>query len=107
MKKNSYFVVGVLVLAILIGWVLWSFVMGNPDNFVDGAIRTHPKPGNILGTMYLGGFLVPILVGLILMIFTFVFERFISLKKAQGKRDLDVFLKDADKHLAAGNIDAV
>jgi biopolymer transport protein ExbB len=107
MKKNSYFVVGVLALSMVIGWVIWNFAMGNPANFTDGAGRTHPAGGNILGTMYLGGFLVPILIGLILMIFTFVFERFISLKKAQGKRDLDTFLKQADKHLVEGNIDAV
>lgn len=107
MKKNSYFVGLVIFLSFAIGWVIWSFVMGNPDNFADGAARTHPKGGNILGTMYLGGFMVPILVGLLLMTFAFLFERLISLKKAKGKRDLDAFLKQADKHLSEGNINAV
>jgi biopolymer transport protein ExbB len=106
MKKNSLFVIVVIICAIIIGWVLWSFLMGNPDNFTDAA-KTHPKPGNILGTIFLGGFLVPILIGLVLMIFTFTFERFIALKNAAGKKDLDKFLHDVEKSLDGGNVDAV
>lgn len=106
MKKNSLFVIVVMALALVVSIVFFIFVMGSPSNFLD-AMKEHPKPDSTLGKMYLGGFIVPILISLLLMIFTFTFERFFSLAKARGKNDLDVFLRQADKHLADGNIDAV
>ena len=106
MKKNSLFVILVIALALLVSILFYIFVMGSPSNFLDAA-KEHPKMDSRFGKMYLGGVLVPVLMALVLMIFTFTIERFLSLKKARGTKDLDVFLKDADKHLADGNIDAV
>ncbi len=106
MKKNSLFVIVAIVLSVVIGWVIWEFVMGNPSNFTDAA-RHMPKKDSTLGTIYTGGKIVPVLVGLLIMIFTFTFERFFSLGKAKGRKDIESFLRQADKHLADGNLDAV
>lgn len=106
MKKNSLFVLLVIVLSILTGVVFYLVVMGSPDNFLDAA-KTKPKLESTLGKMYLGGFIVPILIGLLIMIVAFTFERFFSLSKAAGKKDIDTFLREVEKSLDSGNIDAV
>jgi biopolymer transport protein ExbB len=107
MKKNSAFVAIVIILAFVIGFVLWEFVLGNPSNFKDPLTRKAPMSDSILGLMYVGGFLVPVLLGLSLMVFTFIAERMLSLKKAKGKKDLAVLLPQIEKLLNEGNLDAV
>lgn len=106
MKKNSLFVIIVILLSLLTGVLFYMFVMGSADNFLDAA-RTKPKLDSTLGKMYLGGFIVPILIGLLIMIFAFTIERFLSLKKAAGQKDIDTFLREVEKSLDSGNIDAV
>ena len=106
MKKNSLFVIIVILLSLLTGVLFYLFVMGSPDNFLDAAM-TKPKHDSTLGKMYLGGFIVPILIGLLIMIFAFTIERFLSLKKAAGQKDIEAFLLDVEKSLDSGNIDAV
>jgi biopolymer transport protein ExbB len=46
----------------------------------------------MLGTMYKGGFIVPILMGLLLTTITFAIERFITIMKASGKGNTDKFV---------------
>src|SRR5207247_7179819 len=104
---NSAFVAIVIVLAFVIGFVLWEFVLGNPSNFKDPLTRKAPLSESILGLMYVGGFLVPVLLGLSLMVFTFIGERLLSLKKAKGKKDLALLLPQIEKLLNEGNLDAV
>jgi biopolymer transport protein ExbB len=106
MKKNSLFVIIVILLSLVTGYLFYEFVMGSADNFLDTA-RHKPKLDSTLGKMYLGGFIVPVLIGLLVMIFAFTIERFLSLKKAQGKKDAEVFLRSVEKSLDEGNIDAV
>lgn len=106
MKKNSTFVAIVIVLSLAVGLMLWYFVLGAPSNFTDAA-REHPVKGSTLGAMYTGGALVGVLLSLSIMVVTFVIERFFALGKAKGKKDLDGFLVNAEKHLNEGNLDAV
>ncbi len=107
MKKNSTFVAIVIVSSFVIGYLLWEFVLGNPSNFKDPLTRKSPPAESILGLMYVGGFLVPVLLGLSLMIFTFIAERLLSLSKAKGKKDLTTLLPQIEKLLNEGNLDAV
>eukprot|EP01137_Pigoraptor_chileana_P007556 Opistho-2@53310 len=53
-----------------------------------------------------GGFIVPILMGMLLMVFVFSIERFIVIGKATGKGSLDAFVKKIQSLLSAGNIQA-
>ena len=107
MKKNSTFVAIVILGAFVIGFVIWQFVLGNPSNFADPLTREKPLKDSILGLMYVGGFLVPVLLAMSLMVFTFVGERFLSLSKAKGKKDLTLLLPQIEKLLNEGNLDAV
>jgi biopolymer transport protein ExbB len=107
MKKNSSFVALVIFLSILTGVLIWEFVMGNADNFKDPLLRHTPKNGNVFGQMYTGGIVVPLLMGISIMVFAFIIERLLSLKKAEGKKDMQAFLVQVEKLLNEGNVDAV
>ncbi|MGC8595060.1 MAG: MotA/TolQ/ExbB proton channel family protein [Candidatus Kryptoniota bacterium] len=52
-----------------------------------------------------GGPLVILLLTLSIMVFTYVFERIFSLRKAQGKGSMTKFLKDVEDSLNNGDID--
>ncbi len=96
-----------IVICILIGFLLWKFVMGNSANFEGGDSETgHPLPGNYFGMVYKGGFIVPVLIGMLLMVIVFSFERFLVINKASGTGNVDSFVKKVQGFLSAGNIDA-
>jgi biopolymer transport protein ExbB len=101
--KQSTFVSVVIFLAIAVGFVIWWFILGDPGNFFDGTNRM--KPNNLMGMVFTGGYVVPILLALSIMVITFIIERALSLKKAQGRGSLATFLKNVQKNLVDGNID--
>src|ERR1700712_2990907 len=96
---------------IIIGYLIWRFVIGSPDNFTigkanggfwpdrDGAIGTFSK-------MYQGGIIVPILIGCLLTVITFVIERFMTVSKASGTGNIAEFIRKVQYHLANKNVDA-
>ena len=96
-----------IVLCILVGTLLWKFVMGDPSNFEGGDPETgHPLPGNYFGMVYKGGLIVPLLMGLFLMVIVFSFERFFVISKATGKGNIDSFVKKIQSFITAGSIDS-
>ncbi|MEY5069503.1 MAG: hypothetical protein RLZ47_1365 [Bacteroidota bacterium] len=96
-----------IVICIIIGVILWKFVMGSPANFEGGDPENgHPLPGNYFGMVYKGGYVVPVLMGLFLMVVVFSFERYFVINKSAGKGNVDAFVKKVQSLLSAGNIDA-
>lgn len=95
-----------IVFCIVIGFLLWEFVMGNGSNFEGGDPNNHPLPGNYFGMVYKGGYVVPVLMGLFLMVVVFSFERFFVISKATGKGSVDSFVKRVQGFLGTSNIDA-
>jgi biopolymer transport protein ExbB len=53
-----------------------------------------------------GGPLVILLLTLSIMVITFIVERILSIKKAQGKAPLSKFVASVEKHLSEGDVDA-
>lgn len=104
--KSKYFVFAVVLACMAIGIGIFEFILGNPSGFVDPATRTEPKGGDLYATMYTGGPLVAVLIGLTLMVVTFIVERIFSLTKAQGRGSLPRFIKSVQEHLTSGNVDA-
>ena len=102
---SNLFAVLVIPICIIIGILLFKFVLGDPSNFVDNNPESHPKPGNFAGMAYKGGFIVPILMGMLLMVFVFSVERFIVISKATGSGSLDAFIKKIQGYLASSNIE--
>jgi biopolymer transport protein ExbB len=101
--KQSVFLTAVIVITLAVALVIYMFVLGNTANFKDGEARQQPI--NLLGTVYTGGIIVPILIMLTLMNVTIVFERIFSLRKAQGKGSMTAFLKKVQGALTGGKID--
>ncbi len=93
----------VVVACVVAGIVIYKFVLGAPGNFQDA--EKH-KPAGILGQMYLGGFVVPILIATLLTLLCFVVERALTIFKAKGKMDAGEFVRKVQYHLANKNIDA-
>jgi biopolymer transport protein ExbB len=101
--KQSVFLTAVIIITLAVALAIYLLVLGNPANFKDGEARLQPL--NLLGTVYTGGVVVPILIMLTLMNVTIVFERIFSLRKAQGKGSMTAFLKRVQAALTGGKID--
>lgn len=52
-----------------------------------------------------GGPIVSVLIALTIMVITFIFERLFSLKRAEGRGSMTLFLKKVQQEIHAGNID--
>jgi biopolymer transport protein ExbB len=90
------------------GILIYVFVMGNPSNFEGGDPNNHPVAegaGHVLGLIYKGGMIVPILLSLVLMSITFSIERFLTISKASGKASNKSFVAKIKSLLSQGNID--
>jgi biopolymer transport protein ExbB len=75
----------VIPAALVISILIYNFVFGASENFIGGNRENLPLQGNFFGTIYKGGFIVPILMTFLLTVITFSIERFITISKAQGK----------------------
>ena len=53
----------IIALAFIAGWAFYNFFLGDPANFANGDREGHPL--NMLGTVYKGGWVVPIILGLL------------------------------------------
>jgi biopolymer transport protein ExbB len=90
---KSTFVLLVILGCAIAGYLIYSLVMGNPVNFEGGNPKGHPLPGNYLAIIYKGGFIVPLLIAVNLILLTFVVERMIMLSAAAGKGNLNIFVR--------------
>ncbi len=95
-----------IIICFIIGACVWKFVMGDPANFEGGDPEGEPLPGNYFAMVYKAGYVVPVLLGLLLMVIVFSFERFFVINRASGKGNVDAFVKKVQGFLSAGNIDA-
>ena len=93
-----------IVICILIGVFIFKGILGAPSNF-EGGDPDKGHPHNILGTMYKGGFIVPILIGFLLTVITFAIERFITIMKASGKGNTDKFVSKIKSLIANHDFD--
>lgn len=104
--KNKYFVIIVIVLSFVTSYLIYKFIFGDPSHFVDPETKLEPIAGDMWGTVYTGGWVVWVLLGLIFIVITFVVERFIALWRARGRGPVEKFVKRVHDHVLAGNIDA-
>lgn len=104
-KGSNVFAALTIVICIVIGILIWKFVMGHPSNFENNDPEGHPLPGNYLGMVYKGGFIVPVLMGLLLMALVFSIERFLVIGKAAGKANVEKFVKNVQTLVAQGKVD--
>ncbi|KPK84247.1 MAG: flagellar motor protein MotA [Bacteroides sp. SM23_62_1] len=89
---QSVFATGAILIAFGIALYLFINVMGNPVNFEGGNPKGHPMPGNYLGIVYKGGYIVPLLMTCVITLVIFAVERLITLSRAKGKGRLNTFV---------------
>lgn len=111
--KKSSNIISLLapVLCLVAGYVIWRFILGSPDNFGVGKENggfwpDRDDPKSALSKMYLGGIIVPVLIGTFLTMLTFVVERFLTISKARGTGNNADFIRKVQYHLANKNVDA-
>ena len=77
----------IIPILLILGIGIWKFLLGDPSNFDEAG-----HPANMLGIVYSGGVIVPILITCFLIVVVFSVERFITIGKASGKGNLDAFV---------------
>jgi biopolymer transport protein ExbB len=98
------------VLCIILGYVIWRFLIGNPANFTQpdpagGFWPKHQGPKSGFSRMYEGGIIVPVLIGTFLTVVTFVIERALSISKAAGQGNISEFIRKVQYNLANKDVD--
>ncbi len=102
---KSGFATIVIILALVVSYLVYHFVLGNPANFEGGNIENNPLPGNFLGIVHKGGQIVPILITINLLVITFSIERFITVSRAKGRGRIEAFVRSIRNMISAGNVD--
>ncbi|MEG1616940.1 MAG: MotA/TolQ/ExbB proton channel family protein [Bacteroidales bacterium] len=88
----------VLLVSFGIAVVVYLFVFGYSGNFMNNDPKNYPLPGNLLGTIYKGGIVVPVIQTLLLTVLILSVERWFAIHRAVGKNDMTKFvskIKDA------------
>jgi len=92
----------VILVSLILAECFYWFILRQPQNFDGGNYDNHPV--NLLGTMYKGGFVVPIILTLLLTVIILSVERFFALAKAKGKGNLIDFVYNVKADLRKGDI---
>ncbi len=93
-----------MLFALLLGILIYVFIMGDPKNFEGGdPIKGHPL--NFLGIIHKGGVVVPMLLAVNLIVIIFSIERIITIAKANGKGNISAFVKKIQALLGDNRID--
>ena len=99
--KNAWVI---LVICLVIAIIIFKFVFGDSSHFAGG--DPEGKPLDILGTIYHGGVIVPIIWTQLFAVVTLTIERWLALKTAFGKSSLDKFVEEIKGALAKNDMAA-
>lgn len=110
-KKSSNTIAWVApLLCLVLGFVIWRFILGNASNFTNpdpagGFWPSHKGPKGGLVRMYEGGIIVPLLIACFLVVLTFVIERLLTIAKASGRGNIAEFIRKVQFNLANKDVD--
>ena len=99
-KKGGFNAFVVILLSFAISVSFYMFVLGDASNFDEAG-----HPANLLGTIHEGGFVVPIIQGLLVLVVILSVERLIALGKAKGSKSVDKFVKELKAALEADKVE--
>ena len=108
-KKKSGFqgvrdAIWIIIACFILAVCFFKFVLGNPDNFVGGDPANAVKDGSLLGTVYKGGIVVPVIITLLFTVIALSIERFFALRTAFGKSSLTKFVINVKQAINAGDM---
>jgi biopolymer transport protein ExbB len=102
---KSGFAAVVIPLEIIIAYLIFYFVLGDPSHFQGGDNTGHPLPGDYFGVVFRGGPIVGFLIALAMMVITFSIERLITISSAKGKGSIQKFVRKIKALVESNNID--
>ncbi len=102
---RSTFTLVAMIVSLIIAWLIYKYIFGAPINFEGGNPEGTPLPGNYLAMVYKGGFIVPLLITVLLILIIFSVERFITITRAKGKGRINVFVKNLQDLLSNDKIE--
>lgn len=100
---RSAFAFSTIIVSLAVAILVFVFLMGKHSNFEGDNPAGHPL--NYLGIIYKGGFIVPFLMTLLLILVTFAIERIVTITRAKGKGRLNIFVLNLQKLLGDHKID--
>ena len=105
-KKNQGFqgiraAIWVIVVCFIIALCIFKFILGNVSNFAGNDPAGHPL--NLLGTIYKGGVIVPVIQTLLLTVIALSIERWIALRSAFGTGSLAKFVASVKAAVTKGD----
>lgn len=89
----------IIILCAIIAHVFFYMVAGGESNFDD---KGHPI--NMFGTLFQGGWVIPIVITLLLTVLCLAVERFFAMRKARGTGDLTKFVDKVKTKLEENDI---
>lgn len=107
-KKTSsiqaYFTVAIIIVEYIVSLIVFYKVMGSASHFEGGNVeKGHPL--DTFGTIYRGGFIVPILLTINLVVITFTIERALTLMRAKGSGNVSNFVRTIRELIEGERID--
>ena len=102
----------VIILCCIIAVCIYLFVFGSASNFkgdIGAAFVCMSdaeafEPAGLIGTVYMGGFVVPIIWTLLFSIIAFSIERYFAIRNAYGRSSLTKFVADIKAALQANDL---
>jgi len=109
---KSVFAVSVMVVALIVSFIVYYKVLGASSNFNDDG-KGHLEPvdvaknaiGHWYATVYKGGFIVPVIMSMLIMVIAFSIERLLTITRAKGNGNMDNFLKKINVYLESQDLD--
>ena len=102
----------VIILCCIIAVCIYLFVFGSASNFkgdIGAAFVCMSDaeafdPAGLIGTVYMGGFVVPIIWTLLFSVIAFSIERYFAIRNAYGRSSLTKFVADIKAALQANDL---
>lgn len=104
-KLKQILVLLIIPILLVLSYIFYAKVMGSPSHFQGNNPANNPLPGDYFGIVYKGGVIVPVLMTLILTAIVFAIERFITIGKAKGSKNLLLFTKKVKSLVRSGKLD--
>lgn len=97
--------ISVIIVCAIIATLIYLFGFGHMSNFKGAenasaqfscflAAEESYEPANLMGTVYMGGFVVPIIWTLLITVVALSIERFFAIRNAYGRTSLTKFVAD-------------
>lgn len=102
----------VIILCCIIAVCIYLFVFGSASNFKGDIGAAYVcmsdaeafEPAGLIGTVYMGGFVVPIIWTLLFSVIAFSIERYFAIRNAYGRSSLTKFVADIKAALQANDL---